>query len=107
MTKSLDSIHPHDIGSILDREGVRTRRAPLRAAGDGALRGTARPVTLLERRLVGLNLVKTARISVPRCAAMPRCSSNSIGSSVMVPRLVMLAIPTAGRGPQSELDCRT
>ena len=35
----LDGVHPHDIGTVLDREGDRDpHRPPLRAAGDGALR---------------------------------------------------------------------
>ena len=35
----LDGVHPHDIGTMLDREGVAdAHRPPLRAAGHGALR---------------------------------------------------------------------
>ena len=41
----MEGVHPHDVGTILDRRGHRrSRRPPLRPAGDGALR-RARHVT--------------------------------------------------------------
>jgi cysteine desulfurase/selenocysteine lyase len=40
----IDDIHPHDIGTILDQEGIAIpRRSPLRAAGDEAIQCSPLP----------------------------------------------------------------
>ena len=71
----LEGVHPHDIGTVLDYEGVADpHRPPLRAAGDGALR-RARHRARLARALQHAR--GAGRAGARACTRSGRCSDDA------------------------------